>query len=136
MKRKQLLLTTSMAATLASLSGCAQENDDWTSDQAAYYDTAVCVDQSGQRVPDERCDDDYYNGRIGGHGWYYIGRGGRVPYYGDTVTDPKLGFTGSTTADPTKVYSRAPTHLGTTRAVALSRGGFGSSSRGFGGGRS
>jgi hypothetical protein len=135
MNNKQLLLTTTMAATLGSLGACSS-NDEWSSDQYAEYDTAVCVDQRGLRVPDDQCDDDAYYGRSSGHGWYYINRGGKVPYYGDSVVNQRMGFTGSTIADGNKVYSRAPASTAMSRSTAVARGGFGSSGSSFGGGRS
>ena len=132
MQRKQLFLTTAMAATLGSLGGCSSGND-WDDGEVASYDTAVCVDQNGLRVDDDYCDNDRYHG---GHGWYYIGRGSRLPYYGDSIRDPKYGFKGTTSPESGKVYSRAPASTAMTRSSAIARGGFGSSSRGFSSGRS
>lgn len=133
MKRKQLILTTAMAATLGSLSGCAS-NDEWSDGEIADSDTAVCVDQNGNRVDDDFCDDHRHYGH--GVGWFYINRGSRLPYYGDSVYDKRLGIKGSTKADASKPYFRAPASTAMTRSAAVARGGFGSSSRGFGGGRS
>jgi len=52
------------------------------------------------------------------------------------VNDPKLGIQGSKTPATGKSYASAPAHTNLTRSAAMSRGGFGSSSRSFGGGRS
>jgi hypothetical protein len=131
--KKQIFLTSAMAATLSSLSGCSS-SDDWDGSVYAENDTGVCVDQNGYRVDDDLCDDDRYRG--GGYGWFYMGRGSRVPYYGDSIRDKKYGFAGSSTPDPSKVYARAPEATKVTRSAAMARGGFGSSSRSFGSGRS
>jgi uncharacterized protein YgiB involved in biofilm formation len=133
MKRKQLILTSAMAATLGSLAGCSS-SDDWSDGEVAEYDTAVCVDQNGNRVDDDFCDDDRHYGR--GLAWFYVSRGSRLPYYGDSIHDKRLGITGSAKPDASKSYFRAPSSTAMTRSAAVSRGGFGSSSRGFGGGRS
>lgn len=133
MSSKQLVLTSAMAATLASLPGCAS-NDDWNDGEIAAYDTRVCVDQNGYRVDDFGCDDGYIRGS--GNGWYYVGRRSRIPYWGDSVYDTRYGFTGSKTPTAGAVYAPAPSSTAMTRSAAVARGGFGSSSRGFGGGRS
>ncbi len=129
--RKQLFLTSAMAATL---SGCSS-GDDWDGNVYARNDTSVCVDQNGYRVDDSYCRTTR-TGYYGGHRWYYVGRGGRIPYQGDRVSDPSRGFTGSYDAKPGSSYARAPAEANMTRSAAVSRGGFGSSSRSFGGGRS
>jgi hypothetical protein len=132
--KKPLALTSAMAATLTALSGCSS-NDDWNTDVVADRDTRVCVDQNGYRVDDDYCDT-RYTGYRGGSGWYYIGRGARIPYYGDIARDTRLGFVGRTTPKPGVNYVDAPLETRMTRSAALSRGGFGSSGRSFGGGRS
>ncbi len=137
MKRKQLVLTTAMAATLTTLSACSSQEDDWDSDVIADRDTAVCVDQNGNRIDDDNCDQQSY--RSGGSNaflWIYLGRGSRIPYYGDSVYDPKKVYKGSKTAAAGAVYSRAPATTNMTRSAAVARGGFGSSGRSYGGGRS
>ena len=138
MKKKQIVMTTAMAAALAGLSGCSSNNNGWNEDVIADRDTAVCVDQQGQRVDDDLCDDDRYRG--GGMGnaflWYYIGRNSAVPYYGDSIYDrrySKYARYGSFTPQPGIQYGRAPTSTRMTRSQAVSRGGLGSSSRRFGG---
>lgn len=133
--KKHLALTTAMAATLTSLSACSSGND-WD-DSYADKDTAVCVDEAGRRVDDSSC----RSPRVGGAGagllaWYYINRGSRLPYYGDSVRDPKLGIKGSPTPAAGASYASAPSHTNLTRSAAKARGGFGSSGRSFGSGRS
>ncbi|WP_309751574.1 hypothetical protein [Novosphingobium sp.] len=131
--KKHLALTTAMAATLSSLSACSSGND-WD-DSYADKDTAVCVDEAGRRVDDGNC----RTPRIAGAGllaWYYINRGSRLPYYGDSVNDPKLGIKGSRTPAAGTSYASAPSHTNLTRSAARARGGFGSSGRSFGSGRS
>lgn len=136
--KKQLFLTTAMAATLTGLSGCGSRGDDeWGGDVVADRDTAVCVDQNGYRVDDDFCDGDVnYRVHGGGHSWFYVNRGGRVPYYGDSVRDPRLGLKGSYFKTNGVDYARAPKSANMVRSAAVSRGGWGSSGRSFGGGRS
>lgn len=131
--KKHLALTTAMAATLTSLSACSSGTD-WD-DSYADKDTAVCVDEAGRRVDDGQC----RSPRIGGAGllaWYYINRGSRLPYYGDSVNDTKLGIKGSRVPAAGVSYASAPSQSNMTRSSARARGGFGSSGRSFGGGRS
>lgn len=130
--RKQIALTTAMAATLTSLAGCSRQPD-WD-DNYAGNDTRVCVDEAGRRVADVSCNTPIRGG--GYHGWYYVNRGSRLPYYGDSVTDPALGIKGSRTPTAGINYASAPEHANMTRSAARARGGFGSSGRAFGGGRS
>lgn len=134
--RKQLTMTTAMAAALVALPACSS-NDGWTGDVVADRDTAVCVNQQGSRVDDDLCDDD--GPRTGGSSaflWYYIGRNSAVPYYGDSIYDRRYARGGSFARQPGVAYSRAPASTKMTRSQAVSRGGLGSSSRRFGGGRS
>ncbi len=130
--KKHLSMTTAMAASLAALPGCS--SNDWGDEYYVSNDTAICTDREGKRVDDDRCDDDRYRSGSGYYGWYYIRSGSRLPYYGDSVRDPR--FSGSFSRDANRSYSRAPTESRVTRSQAVSRGGFGSSSRSFGGGRS
>ena len=133
--KKHLVLTTAMAATLTSLSACSSGND-WD-DSYAEKDTAVCVDEAGRRVDDDNCRRP--RSGIGGAGflaWYYISRGSRLPYYGDSVNDPKLGIKGSRSPAAGASYASAPSHTNLTRSAAKARGGFGSSGRSFGSSRS
>lgn len=137
--RKQLSMTTAMAAALVALPACSS-NDGWSDDVIADRDTAVCVDKQGSRVDDDLCDDD--RGRSGGSSaflWYYIGRSSAVPYYGDSIYDRRYarnGRPGSFAPQPGVNYARAPASTKMSRSQAVSRGGLGSSSRRFGGGRS
>lgn len=134
--KRQLVLTSAMAATLSALGGCSSAEDDWNGNQIASTDTAVCVDDAGYRVEDWQCDDDGRSYRGGGAGWFYARRGSTVPYYGDPVVNGSNGIVGSRTPEAGKYYTRAASSANMTRSAAVSRGGFGSSGRGFGGGRS
>ncbi|HEX8241711.1 MAG TPA: hypothetical protein VF574_18395 [Allosphingosinicella sp.] len=137
--RKQLTMTTAMAAALVALPACSS-NDGWNDDVIADRDTAVCVDKQGSRVDDDLCNDNHRHG--GGSNaflWYYIGRNSAVPYYGDSIYDSRYarqGRAGSFAPRPGVDYARAPASTKMTRSQAVSRGGLGSSSRRFGGGRS
>jgi hypothetical protein len=138
--RKQLSMTTAMAAALVALPACSS-NDGWNEDVVADRDTAVCVDQQGSRVDDDLCDDRRRSG--GGMSsaflWYYIGRNAAVPYYGDSIYARRYarqGQPGSFAPRPGVNYARAPASTKMTHSQAVSRGGLGSSSRRFGGGRS
>jgi hypothetical protein len=132
--KKQLFLTSTMAAALTALSGCSSGND-WNEDVVASDDTAICVDQNGNRIDDDACDDD--RARFGFFGSrYYINRGSRVPYIGDSIRDTRYAFKGSTSPVAGVRYAKAPSATSITRSAAIARGGFGSSSRSFGGGRS
>ena len=135
--KKHLALTTAMAATLAGLSGCSSRNE-WDDDVVADRDTRVCVDQNGYRVEDNRCGQRSGMGGIGTGAllWYYVNRGNRVPYYGDRVNDPRLGFKGSYFATKGAQYANAPAKSNLVRTAPVSRGGFGSSGKTFGGGLS
>ncbi len=136
--KKQLSMTTAMAAALVALPACSSNNG-WSEDVVADRDTAVCVNQQGSRVDDDLCDDDGRRGGSSGFLWYYIGRNAAVPYYGDSIYDSRYarqGRHGSFAPQPGVNYSRAPASTKMTRSQAVSRGGLGSSSRRFGGGRS
>lgn len=138
--KKQIFLTSAMAATLTSLTGCAS-GDDWDDNGYASADTQVCVDDVGIRVDDMWCVDDdndghvYFNGqRYRKRDWYYVYRGSPLPYHGEWVRDAR--FKGSAAPIAGATYARAPQFTNMTRSAAMARGGFGSSSRSFGGGRS
>ena len=115
-----LKITTALATALMA-GGCGNSAPDWRSDG----NTAICVDRSGRRIADQSC------GRGGGSGggshWFYMGRGARVPYYGEAPA------AGSYSASPGTRYSTAPAGSAMTRSSAISRGGFGSIGRSFGG---
>lgn len=133
--KKQLSMTTAMAAALTGLSGCSSTND-WDDGYAyADRDTAVCVDQNGQRVDDDQCDDRRYRSYGGSFvHYYYIGRGSAIPFYGDTIDDAR--YKGSFAPQAGATYYPSPADTRMTRSQAVSRGGLGSSSRSFGSGRS
>lgn len=135
--RKQLTMTTAMAAALAALPGCSSR-DDWNGDTYADSDTAICVDQNGNRIDEDRCDRrSYYSGGgSGGYYWYYLGRRSMIPYYGESVRDARYAQYGSYSPRIGASYASAPMHTRMARSSAISRGGLGSSGRSFGGGRS
>ena len=139
--KKQMFMTSAMAAALVTLPACSS-NDGWNEEPIASQDTAICVDQQGARVDDDLCDDDRNRGGSGvgtAFLWYYIGRNAAVPYYGDSIYDRRYARHaryGSFTPQPGLKYGRAPAATRMTRSQAVSRGGLGSSSRRFGGGRS
>ncbi|WP_375394202.1 hypothetical protein [uncultured Sphingomonas sp.] len=118
-----LKITTGVAAALL-VSGCGQRDNGWT----ATDNTAICTDRQGNRVPDAEC-----QRHVGGGGmgtaflWYYLGRNSVIPYYGQHVGG------GSFRPAAGAAYARAPAGSAMTRSAAISRGGFGSSARGFGG---
>lgn len=138
--RKQLTMTTAMAAALLALPACSSDNE-WNEDVVADKDTAVCVDKEGKRVEDTQCSRQASH-HGGGSGissaflWYYIGRNSAVPYYGDSINDRRFAGRGSFQPRPGVDYARAPAAAGMTRSRAVSRGGLGASGRHFGGGRS
>ena len=139
--KKQMFMTTAMAAALAGLPACSSNNNNgWNEEVIADRDTAVCVDQQGERVDDDLCDDDRRGSGMGSAFlWYYIARNSAVPYYGDSIYDrrySRYARYGSFTPQPGLNYARAPATTRMTRSQAVSRGGLGSSSRRFGGGRS
>jgi hypothetical protein len=131
--KKQLTMTSAMAAALIALPACSSSNG-WEEDVVADQDVAICVDPDGRRVDDDLCDDDRY--RSSGFLLYYMGRGARLPYYNDSIRDPRFAGKGSYNYVPGTSYGRAPIETRMTRSAAVSRGGLGSSSRRFGGGRS
>lgn len=137
--KKHLTMTTAMAATMLALPGCSG-GDDWNEDVYASGDTAICVDQEGKRVDDDQCSKDrvHYSGGGGSSAflWYYLGRSSAVPYYGDSIRDKRYAGHGSYQPRPGASYAAAPASTRMTRSAAVSRGGFGSSGRSFGGGRS
>ena len=92
--KKQLSMTTAMAAALIALPGCSSR-DDWNGNVVSDRDTAVCVDREGKRVDDERCARQHYAGYHGGGGsnaflWYYLGRQSAIPYYGESFRDARF----------------------------------------------
>lgn len=123
---KKLTLTASLAAALSGLSGCGSNAP---TDLVASNNTRVCVDQWGQRIGDDFCDDN--NRRAYGSSFVYLGRGSPIPYYYDNVRDPKYARYVSRTP-PVGFVDRAPAATNMARSSAISRGGLGSSARSFG----
>jgi hypothetical protein len=127
-----------MAAALLALPGCSS-NDDWNGDVVADRDTAVCVDKDGNRVDDSQCAPQGATGSYHGGGgsnaflWYYLGRQSAVPYYGESIRDPRFAGQGSFQPRSGAVYHAAPAETHMTRSQAISRGGLGASGRRFGG---
>jgi hypothetical protein len=134
--KKQLTMTTAMAAALIALPACSSTGNGWEEEVVADADTAICVNEAGERVDDDLCDDDFGSRRSYGFAHYYIGRGRPLPYYGDSIQHRRFAGAGSFNMDPTRTYGRAPAATRMTRSAAVSRGGLGSSGRSFGGGRS
>lgn len=122
---KKLTLTVSLAAALASLSGCSDGDD---LDYRAAGNTRVCVDDWGQRIADEHCQ---RSGRVGGGSFVYLRRGSPIPYYYDNIGDQRYaGYVSRT--PPSGFVDSAPNATNMSRSSAISRGGLGSSARGFG----
>jgi hypothetical protein len=133
--KKKLLITSTMAMTLAALSGCSS-GDDWNEDVIASDDTAICVDQNGTRIEDEECDKSRYTNGGSRGSFFYFARGARLPYIGDSLRDSRYKFAGYSKPMVGVKYNAAPSSTGMSRSSAIARGGFGSGSRSYGGGRS
>lgn len=136
--RKQLPLTSAMAAAMLALPACS-EREQWNGDVAAKNDTAFCIDQDGRRIDDENCREasnrGYYAGGVRrGNQWYYMGRGSPLPYYGESIYDRRFEAHGAFQPRPGLSYTHAPADTRMTRSRAISRGGLGSSGRRYGGG--
>lgn len=112
---KQLGITLSTAAAL-SLGGCQASSDTLTAER----NTAVCTDISGRRTLDSKCEH-----RGGGGAWYFVSRGGSIPYMGENVSG------GSYNRSTTQPFYRASKITQITRPTGVSRGGFGGSARSF-----
>jgi hypothetical protein len=122
--KPELKITTAIPAALLA-GACSQQDDGWGT--VADRDTAICTDRSGHRVPDADCQQ-HASGGVSPFLWYYLGRRSAVPYYGDPVSG------GSYQRAIGSTYYRAPAESSMTRSAAISRGGFGSSAEGHGGG--
>jgi hypothetical protein len=133
--KKDLLITSAIAMAYLALSNCSS-GDDWNEDVVAGDDTAICVDQNGTRIEDEECDDNRYASSGPRGSFFYFGRGARLPYIGDSLRDSRYNFNGYSKPMIGVNYTRAPASTGVSRSTAIARGGFGSGSRSFGGGRS
>ncbi len=127
--KKQLGMTSTMAAAILALPSCEDPEPTW---QTAQTDTAICVNREGERVDDDNCSNDRGGSGLGNAFlFYYLGRGSAIPYYGSRIYDPRYRTYGSYSRQPGVTYARAPA---STRIA--SRGGFGSSARSYGGSRS
>lgn len=118
------LLTTAAAAL--ALSGCGQSQPQYL---AQNQNAKICTDKNGKRVKENKCE------RRGGHGgggffWMFMSGGSRVPGYGGRA------YGGSRYATPGRSYTSGRSFSGRPVTSASSRGGFGSSARGYGGGSS
>lgn len=123
----ELKITTAIAAALLAGACSSQSDNGW---KTADRDTAICTDKSGNRVPDANCPQQRTYGGGGVSSaflWYYLGRNSAVPYYGERVGGGSFQRAAGTS------YFRAPAETSMSRSAAISRGGFGSSARGFGG---
>lgn len=116
-----LRITTAIAAAMMA-SACGQQQRSWD-DNYAQRDTAVCVDKQGRRVPDQQCSRGGGGGGSSAFLWYYLGRSSALPYYGEAARG------GSYSRAPGATYFHAPSSMASTRATAISRGGFGSTAR-------
>lgn len=91
-----------------------------SSDDPDYQ--ALCVDQSGNRIDDDYCDDDGSRSGVGGYAWYYLRKGSRAPALGAKAT-------GGTFVAPS---SYSVKRGGISASGGVIKGGFGGSSRGSG----
>jgi hypothetical protein len=122
---KKLTLTAALATALAGLSGCSDGDD---LDYRAASNTRVCVDDWGQRIADQYCEQ---RGRVGGGSFVYLRAGSPIPYYYDNIRDKRYASYVSRTP-PVGFVDAAPAATNMSRSSAISRGGLGSSSRSFG----
>jgi len=113
MSKFHLPLTAAISAAILATAGCNRERD-WQ----ASSDTRVCVDDSGKRVADDRCG--AVSPGLMPYHWYYIARGGYIPWFGHSVGGGSFVSGGGS-------YTSAPS---SAPAGAVTRGGFG----GIGGG--
>lgn len=110
MKKFSLPLTTAISAAMLASAGCSSDKE-WQ----ASENTRVCVDASGNRMPEDQCRNQPSGGAFR---WYYISRGGYVPgYYG--------GVSGGSYSPAASAESYAPAPA-EAPAGAITRGGFGS----------
>jgi hypothetical protein len=110
-----LPLTTAISAAILATTACSNSRDWQTSN-----DTKVCIDDNSNRVDEGNC-----NNRTGPYRWYYISRGGYIPYYGNWVSGGS--YFPSTTSTG---YATAPAE---PPPGAVTRAGFGSHGGGEGG---
>lgn len=116
MPKFNLPLTTAISAAILATTACGQR--DWQIDN----DTKVCVDDNSNRVDDVHCAQPI----TGPYRWYYISRGGYVPYYGYRVGGGSY-FPSTTSTGYTTAPAEPP-------PGAVTRGGFGGHAGGEGGG--
>jgi hypothetical protein len=116
MKKFTLPLTTAISAAMLASGGCSSDKEWQTSNNVK-----VCVDDSGNRIPDDQCRNQPSTG-ISPYRWYYISRGGYVPYYGGAVGGGSY-FPAGTDSDYAPAPAAAP-------EGAITRGGFGSGGEG------
>jgi hypothetical protein len=106
-----------VAATAALLlAGCDQHEDKgWTADN----DTRVCKNADGIRVDDSQCENYAHGGSMSPFMWWYIMRGGYVPYVGSSFANNQYE-----TSSPRygNSYRSAPS---VAPRGAITRGGFG-----------
>jgi hypothetical protein len=110
-KKFSLPLTTAISAAMLASAGCSSD-EQWQ----ASENTKVCVDVSGNRVPEDQCRNRPLGG-ISPFRWYYISRGGYVPSYYGTPTGGSY-----VPAASAESYAPAPA---AAPAGAVTRGGFG-----------
>jgi hypothetical protein len=123
--RRSTSVTLGVTALLAAgLTGCGSSGDDVN---------AVCVDaQTQQRVDDDQCDDDAYNGSVAGSAflWYFLGRASAVPAFGVPIRGYAGGFSAPSNLGGVRTgLPQAGAKSGYTggKVTKVSRGGFGSS---------
>lgn len=120
-----LPLTTAISTAMLS---CSSNPREWRTNA----DIKICVDDLDKRVPDGDCS----NPGDQHHRWYYINEGGYVPYPGYPV---RSGSYQPNSAGGSYGPSAGGSDVATpqsTRAGAITRGGFGESAEGhaaFGG---
>jgi hypothetical protein len=102
-----LPLTTAISAAILATTACGQR--DWQTGN----DAKVCIDDNANRIGESNC-----NTPNGPYRWYYISRGGYIPYYGNMVTGGS--YFPSTTSTG---YATAPAE---PPPGAVTRAGFGS----------
>src|SRR5438034_792641 len=104
MKKFNLPLTTAISAAMLACAGCSSGKEWQTSSN-----TKVCVDSSGNRVPEDR--------------WYYIARGGYIPAYYGPVSGggyfPAGNSSGYTTAPASAPVGPLPAEVSAGSAKAM-----------------
>lgn len=121
MKKFNLPLTTAISAAMLASAGCSSDRE-WQINN----DTKLCADQAGNRVTEDKCNNQPVSGVSGfsPYRWYYISRGGYVPYYNYPVGGGSYAPSG-----PANSYLPAPV---AAPEGAVTRGGFGNIGGGAG----